>query len=286
MAAWISGWSAHKRRRRWYRAVLLGLALLAFMLPLLWTVLASFNILPDDTESPPIWTGSLSLENYREIGATTPEFFQELATSISISATATVLTIIAAFTAAYSLVRSRFPSVWISVQGFLIFASVPVMAYVIPLRDTIRYLQLYDTLAGVVLADTAVFVPLAVYILYGYLNQIPLDLQESAHLEGASPWQIIWRVVVPMAAPGVAATAIIVFVLNWNLLLVPQVLTEHNVRTIPIALTDFFKLEREIEWPAAAAVLIASLIPVAVLVAVAHRALERFSLMPIREISS
>lgn len=196
------------------------------MLPLLWTLLASFNILPDDTELPPTWTGSPSPENYAEIGATTPEFVQELATSISVSVTATVLTIIAAFLAAYSLARSHFPGVWIAVQSFLIFASVPVMAYVIPLRDTTRHLQLYDTFVGVVLADTAVFVPLAVYILYGYLNQIPSDLEESARLEGASSWQIIWRVVVPMAAPGVAATAIIVFVLNWNLLLVPQVLTE------------------------------------------------------------
>ncbi len=87
-----------------------------------------------------------------------------------------------------------------------------------------------------------------------------------------------------MTAPGVAATGIIVFVLNWNLLLVPQVITEQHVRTIPVLMTDFFKLEREIDWPSAAAVLISSLVPLVVLVGVAHRLLERFSLIPTQEV--
>ena len=256
------GWQAQRRRAGWGRAILVGIALLVVTLPPLWSLLASVDVLPDDSQSPPTWSWPPNLDNYVDIGVTSPDFAPDLATSIGVSAVATALTVLVSFLAAYSLSRSSYRGIPTAVQGFLILASVPVMAYAIPLSDAARHLRLYDTSIGVALADTAVFAPLAVYILYGYLKQVPIDLEESAHLEGASYWQIVWRVVAPLAAPGVWATAIIVFVLNWNLLLVPQVLSETHVKTIPLLLTDFFKLEREIDWPSAAAVLVTSLIPV------------------------
>ena len=89
---------------------------------------------------------------------------------------------------------------------------------------------------------------------------------------------MIGQIVVPLAAPSIVATAIIVFVLDWNLLLVPLVLTAGEIKTIPLAMIDFFTFERELEWPTAAAALIISLAPVAVLVMVFHRVLDRFAL--------
>ncbi len=82
----------------------------------------------------------------------------------------------------------------------------------------------------------------------------------------------------PDAAPIVAATFIVLFVLDWNQLLLPLVLTGINVRTLPVLLTDFFTLERELDWPTAAAALTISLIPLLILVALFHRLLERFTL--------
>jgi ABC-type glycerol-3-phosphate transport system permease component len=278
--AHAGGWQGQQRRARWGRGFLVGLTLLVFMLPLLWSLLASLGVLPDDSQSPPTWSWPPKFDTYVEIGVTSPDFAQDLGTSIGVSAAATALTILVSFLAAYSLSRSRFRGIWTAVQGFLILACVPVMAYAIPLSDTVRHLHLYDTFAGMALANTAVYAPLAVYVLYGYLKQVPVELEESARLEGVSVWQIIWRVVLPSAAPGAAATAIIVFVLNWNMLLVPQVLSEGHVKTIPLLLTDFFKLEREIDWPSAAAVLITSLVPLAAFVIAVHRILERFNLTP------
>jgi multiple sugar transport system permease protein len=154
------------------------------------------------------------------------------------------------------------------------------MAYVIPLSDFTRELHLRDTFAGVALASAAVYAPLAVYILYGYLEQLPRSLEEIAQLEGARLFQIVWKVVLPAAAPGLAATAVLVFVLDWNLFLVPTALTLNHVKTIPVALSDFYTYERELEWSNAAAALTLSLLPVAALVALAHRILEQFSLSP------
>lgn len=283
MTARQEGWTARKRRARWRRMLLLGISGLVIILPLLWTFLASWGITPDDTSSPPTWTWPPTFQNYLQIGVTEPGFLNELGTSTSISLTATILTIFVAFLAAYGMARSRLRGAQTGVQAFLILASLPVMAYIIPLSDTVHRLRLYDTFFGVALANTAIFSPLAVYVLFGYLRQIPTDLEESARMDGATLAQILWRVVAPAAAPGIAATAVILFVLNWNVLLVPLILTENHVRTIPVAMSDFFTFERDLEWPVAAAVLIASLAPLVVLVAAAHRAIEQFRLNPIQE---
>ena len=209
-----------------------------------------------------------------------PGFLQVYATSLIVSITATLLTIGTAFLAAYSLARWRFRGTRAVVQSFLVLASLPAIAYVIPLSDFTRELHLRDTFAGVALASAAVYAPLAVYILYGYLEQVPRSLEEIAYLEGARLFQIVWKVVVPAAAPGLAATAVLVFVLDWNLFLVPTALTLNHVKTIPVALSDFYTYERELEWSNAAAALTLSLLPVAALVALAHRILEQLSLNP------
>ena len=157
------------------------------------------------------------------------------------------------------------------------------MAYVIPLSDLTRRIHLRDTFAGVALASAAAYAPLAVYILFGYLMQVPRSLEEVAHLEGAGVLQVVWGVVLPAAAPGLAATAVLVFVIDWNLFLVPTALSLNHVKTIPVALSDFYTYERELEWSNAAAALVVSLLPVAALAACAHRLLERFSLSPTSE---
>ncbi len=265
---------------RWLRAAALAIAVVACLLPLGWTALASFRILPDTTQSPPKWTPP-SLDNYTgEIGIAEPAFAQELATSAGLSLAATGLTLTLAFLAAYALARSNFRGRNLWVQGSLILASLPVMAYIIPLSETMRRARLEDTFVGLLLAQTAVLAPLAVYVLHGYLAQLSPELEESAALEGATAWQTLRTVVLPLAAPGLAATGLILFVLSWNQFLVPLVLTASRIKIIPVAMSDFFTFERELEWPTAAAALIVSLLPLTLLVTLAHRALERFTLAP------
>ncbi len=275
------GWKAQRRWRAWMRALLLGIAVLVFMLPLVWTALASFGLTPDDTGSPPTWSLPPTVENYTgELQVAEPTFLQELATSAGLSIVATLLTTAVAFMAAYSLVRSRFRGKRLLVQCFLVLASLPVMAFVIPLGDLMRHLRLEDTFGGIALAEAAVYAPLAIYVLYGYLSRVSIELEEAARLDGATPLQIVGRIVLPTTAPGVTATAIIVFVLEWNLFLVPLILTVHQIKTVPVALSDFFTFERELTWSTAAAALTVWLLPVIALVAVAHGVLERFTLAP------
>src|SRR5438034_385531 len=133
---------------------------------------------------------------------------------------------------------------------------------------------------GLIRGCAAVTAPLAVYVLHGHLSQLSTEWEEAAWIDGAGLAQVLASVVVPMIAPAVAATAIIVFVLDWNMLLVPLVLAGVEIRTLPVAMVDFFTFERELDWPTAAAALIISLLPLTILVAIGHRLLDEFTLTP------
>lgn len=259
--------------------MILSAAILAITLPLIWTVLASFDLKPDLTARPPTLTWPPSAEAYAEVVVAIPGFAQEFTNSLLLATAATVSAVAAAFLAACGLVRMRFSGKRLLVQSFLVLATLPVIAYVIPLAEIARRLHLRDTFVGLALADAAVFAPLALYIVYRYVAQIPSELEEAALLEGASLLRIVREVIAPAAAPGLTATALLVFVLNWNLLLVPLALAI-RIKTIPMAIIDFFTFERELQWSTAAAALVVSLVPVIAIVTLAHRILERFSLGP------
>jgi ABC-type glycerol-3-phosphate transport system permease component len=277
-----TGWSRAQKRRRRKRGLLIGFALVVFLLPLLWTTLASVGITPRTGSYPPAWS-SPYLDGYEEVGVAERGFWSELATSALTSSASTVITIVVGLLASFSLVHSRLRRKRHLAQAFLVLASIPVMAYVIPLNGTITTLSLHDSFAGVSLAQATVFIPLAFYVLFGYLAQSLFDFEEAARLEGASALQTLIRIVVPVNAPALAATAIIVFVLNWNSFLAPMVLSTSHVRTIPIAMSDFLVVDRELDWTTAAAAIVVSLLPLLLFVAVTHRVLQRFFLCPTHE---
>jgi multiple sugar transport system permease protein len=258
------------------RAVVLGVGLAVFLVPLAWTVLAAFGIVPDNSTQPPSWSGSFSLEHFTDVGVAEPAFWEELATSTVAAAAATLITIAVSYPAAYALARSRNTAGLAPV--FVVLASLPAMAYVIPLSDLMRRAHLVDTFAGIVLSEAAVTAPLAAYVLHAAVRQLSPEWEEAALIDGAGLWRNLLLVVLPLIAPSVVATAIVVFVIDWNLLLVPLVLTSGEIKTVPVAMSDFFTFERELEWPSAAAALVISLVPVATLVALFHRALQHFSL--------
>jgi ABC-type glycerol-3-phosphate transport system permease component len=279
----MAGWRAQRRRQAWGRGAFLGACVFGLAAPIAWTMLASFEIKPESGSSPPGWTGPLTADSYVEVMTRIPHFPQVVGTSLLLATSATVLTIGAAFLGAYSLARWRFHGRRVVVQAFLVLASLPVVAYVIPMSGLAREVHLHDTFFGVTLAAAAVYAPLAVYVLFGYLAQVPRTLEEVARLEGAGMLRVICQIVAPAVGPGLAATAVLVFVLDWNLFLVPTALTLNHVKTIPMALSDFYTYERELEWSNAAAAITLSLVPAAALAAFAHRLLEQFSLSPTSE---
>jgi multiple sugar transport system permease protein len=267
------------RPRMSARVPLLAALLFVALLPIVWTMLASLGIVPDNTASPPGWQVAPSLGEYTDtIGVAEPRFATELATSIVVALVATAVVIVCAFLGAYGLARWRWRGATLIVPSMLVLGSLPVVAYVIPLAETTRRLGLIDTLVGVGLAQAAGAAPLAVYILHGYLADLPVELEDAARLDGAHVLSILGRIVLPAIGPAVVATAVVIFVVQWNSFLVPLILGAEKVRTIPVAMSDFFTFERELQWPTAAAALVSSLLPLLVLIAAANALLQRFRL--------
>jgi ABC-type glycerol-3-phosphate transport system permease component len=274
----IRSWRAQRRRREVIRRAFIGVAIVVVLVPLLWTALAAIGIEPNNNTLPPSWVVAPSFDHLAEVSVVEPAFWQELITSVGVSVGAALLATAMSFLAAYGLARSVRPALRRLSPGLLVLASLPVMAYVLPLSDLLRRIGLLDTLLGITFAEAAATAPLAVYVFAAHLVAMSPEREEAARLDGASLSQLLRSVVLPAAAPIVAATAIILFVLDWNILLIPLVLTGIDVRTLPVILTDFFTLEREVDWPTAAAALTISLAPLLVLVGLLHPFLERFSL--------
>jgi ABC-type glycerol-3-phosphate transport system permease component len=238
-------------------------------------------VLPDNTLSPPAWTLPPRWDTYLEIRDEQTHFWEEFLLSAVVSLLTTALTVTVAFMAAYGLARSTFKFRTHFVHLLFILACLPPIAYVLPLREIYHLIRLQDTFWGVTLAETALFAPLATYILYGSLAQLSIEAEESARLDGASLPLLLTRIILPILSPVVLATAVLVFVLSWNQFILPLVLTDIHVKVLPVQMRDFFTLEREFEWPKAAAVIILSLLPAAIFVAAAHRALEQLRLDPL-----
>lgn len=268
---------ARRRLARAGRLALLAGLVIALNLPLIWTLLASFGVTPRAGEQLLTWNWPPTLDNYREVIAP-GAIGGELLISAALSLAVTALALLAAFPAAFALARVRFRGRRFMIQGLLVCASLPVIAYVLPLHDLLLAVRLYDTFGGVAAAEAAFYAPLAVYALTGYLARSGLELEEAATLDGAGLPVTLARITLPAARAGVGAVAVLVFVLSWNQLLMLLIISAHRVLTVPLAMSDFFTFERELEWGSAAAALIVTLAPVAAFVAVAHGALEQFSL--------
>ncbi|MCC6613786.1 MAG: carbohydrate ABC transporter permease [Anaerolineae bacterium] len=259
------------------RALFLVLISVVCLLPIAWTLLAAFGLQPDSTVSPPIWRGGLSLDAFAEIGQMQTYFWLQLGTSLLVSFAASALAIAVGFLAAYGLARSVLRARHVIVQSLLILASLPAIAYLLTLRDFLRYIRLFDTLPGVILAQATLLAPLAAFVLYGYIVRAPVDVEDAARLDGAHLGSILWYVVLPGQMPGVVATTIILFILSYNQFFLPLLLTELHIRMMPVIVRDFFTLERDFEWPLAAAIILITIAPVLLLAALAHRSLQRFS---------
>jgi ABC-type glycerol-3-phosphate transport system permease component len=267
-----------RRRSGLIRPLLLGMALVIALVPIAWTALAAVGIAPDNHTSPPSFVIAPTFDHLADVTTVEPAFWQELATSAGVSIAAAFISGAVAFLAAYAISRSGPAAARRLGPGLLVLATLPVMAYVLPLSELMRRLGWLDSIAGITFAESAATAPLAIYIFSAHLASVSRDGEEAARLDGASIWRVLRAVVLPVAAPVVAATTIVLCVLDWNMLLTPLVLTGINVRTLPVVLTDFFTLEREVDWPTAAAALTISLAPLVLMIGALRRIVERFSL--------
>jgi trehalose/maltose transport system permease protein len=205
------------RQRTRRPAVVAAVALIALTVaPILWVLKMSVVPRLELFASPPtLLPHDLTLHSYRTV-LTDPTFRRGLRNSVVIAGATTAACLAAGAPAAYALARLRFRFRAAVMAGVLALAFFPAAAVVAPLFIQFKSVGLLNTFTAIVLVDTVFALPLVVWILTAFFRQLPRDLEDAARVDGATVLQTFRRVIVPLAAPGVASAAIITFIVAWN----------------------------------------------------------------------
>jgi multiple sugar transport system permease protein len=251
------------RRILWsiLRYVLIIAALFFFIFPLYWLVVTSIKKPEEYIHTPPIYfPAQPTLNNYNRA---MNDGLKALGDSLIISVGTTVLTLVIGSSVAYSMARyntggSDF-SFWVLSQRML-----PPIAVILPIFILYRTVKLIDTHIGLILLYTVFNLPFCIWMLRGYFIEVPPDIEESALVDGASRLQAIRYVTLPLAAGGVSATTVFVFIFSWTEFLFALILTRSAVLTLPVLVARYFSVNTS-EWGIASAVSVVATVPIILL---------------------
>jgi arabinogalactan oligomer/maltooligosaccharide transport system permease protein len=238
--------------------------------PVVWVVGVALSPGPGLPGGILPWPSSPSLSNFamvvgRKDAVGTLLFPRELLNSVAISVATMLVGLAIATTAAYSLSRFKFPGQKAALGAMAITQIFPSVAMSVPLYFILDKLHLNDSRAGLVVVYSSSSVPFCIFQLRGYFDTIPKDLDEAAQVDGATRWQAFTRVVLPIARPGLAVTALFAFMSAWNeFILAATFLSSEKSFTLPVALQRFVG-EFDTAWGAFAAGSIVVSIPVVAL---------------------
>jgi multiple sugar transport system permease protein len=263
------------RRQRVRLALRLAAAVaitLVFLFPIYWLFMISLKTAEEIYSFPPKWyPGEFQFGNYavlfKDGDATT------VWNSFVVAGVSTLIAMFLGSICAYSLARFKTGgdhlANWIISQRM-----VPPIAVVFPIFLLYAWLGLVDTYAGVILLYTAFNLPYVIWMMRGYIMDIPRALEESALVDGCTRWQVIWRVVFPMCRAGLFATAIFTFVFAWNEFLFALVLTRTEVTTYTVQVTHYFGGQSNF-WAKISAMSVLGTLPIFIVVAFMQRYLVR-----------
>ncbi len=249
---------------------LLGVAILLILFPIYWMVITSLKLPREIFRVPSLWPQVFTWNNYR-ILLEDNNFLVSIRNSLIVSVTVTAIALVISSLAAYSMVRFRY-----RFRGFIgrliLFAYLtPTSLLFIPLSIIIAQLGLGNSLHGLILVYLTFALPVATWLLQGYFRAIPRELEEQGMIDGLNRLGTLFRIVLPLSAPGLAAVAIFVFTGAWNELLLALVLiTSHSQRTAPTALSYMITSD-VLPWGPLMAGAVLSSLPLMILYLVAQR---------------
>jgi multiple sugar transport system permease protein len=226
--------------RVWAKTGMLGVILLWCLFPFFWLIMTSLKQGDRALNSPDLFQGPFGLQNY--VAVFQQNFHLNLRNSFVVAGMTTVLCIAVGSLCAYAIARLPIKSKILLLSGVLAVSLFPPVALVPPLYEIWRAVGLLNTWEGLYIPYTAFTLPLTIFILTTFFASIPVDLSEAAKVDGATPFQAFYKVVFPLAAPGVFAASIIVFVLAWNEFLLASTFAPRNpevAQTVPVAIAAF-----------------------------------------------
>jgi multiple sugar transport system permease protein len=223
-------------RTRRILTILALLPVLAWTLfPLYWILAASFKTELSLYAKPPQWVFSPILENYKRVLFNIP-FFQYLGNSLLIALGTTIGSLVLGTLAAYGFSRVKFRGSEALRFLILVTRMVPRMTLVVPYYLLMMKIGLLDTYTGLVIAYVSFALPFSIWLLIGFFDDVPIEVEEAAMVDGCTPLGTLIRVVIPIAAPGLAVAAIFAFLVSWNEFLFALILSGPASKTLPVVI--------------------------------------------------
>lgn len=255
---------------------LTAVILLIIAFPAYWLVTTAFKYEVDTIVSPPIiiplrGTG----ENFRLVLAA-PDIGRFFANSIIVALTTTVVGILLGSLAAYALAKTylRFAVRQTLMVWILVTRIFPPVTTAIPYFVIIRNLGISDTHFALIMTHVAYTLPFVIWLMLGFFQDLPEDIERAAMVDGCSLWQRFSQVVLPLALPAIAVTAIFAFIYSWNEFLYASMLTSINAKTLPVVISGYMS-DKFLRWGEMSALASLMILPVMIFAAFTQRYLVR-----------
>jgi multiple sugar transport system permease protein len=256
--------------------LILTIALLITIFPIYFLIVTSFKTFTEAFSYPPsLIPKNFTIEAY--ISVLNKWGFATFATnSIIITITSTLLSLALGVPMAYALARLKFGKNLNDTLAFTIlsFRLLPPIVGIIPLFIVYSFLGLNDTYQGMILAYTSFNLPLVVWLIRGFIQELPKEIEEAALVDGASHYTILRKIILPLSLPAILTTGTLTIIQSWNEFIIAVFLTSKYRKTVPILLSSFIG-DQQYFWNELTAASTIALIPVAILIAIVQRQLVR-----------
>jgi multiple sugar transport system permease protein len=225
------------RRTLFYLGLVLVLGV--FVFPFFWMALNSFKTHDQITEYPPVFLFTPTLENVRNVFAQ-GQFVRYTWNSVVVSFGAVGLGMLLGLPAAYAIARYRQRGF---AFGILVCRMIPGIAFLVPWFIVFRFLGLLDSYFGLIVAHLVITVPLITWIMIGFFEEVPIELEEAARIDGCSRAGVFLRIALPLVRPGLVSAGILALIFAWNSFLFPLILAGVETKTLPVLVYSFMTFD-------------------------------------------
>lgn len=226
--------------------LMLTLLAVSCLLPLVIMTLTSLKTEAQIFDTQWSWLFAPTLDNYRSV-VQDNHIERYMLNSLKVSLAATLITLMLGTMCAYAMARFRFLGREPLSYSTLILRTLPPAVLAVPVFVIWSAWGIGDTLSGVVLVYVALNLPFTIWLLYGFIDQLPIELEEAAAIDGCGPFRVFYKIVLPLLKPGLAAAAIFTFRLAWNEFILSFILTNRITRTLPASISNYIT-DTGVEW--------------------------------------
>ena len=249
------------------RVIIVVVSLIAIIFPLYWLLTSSVKIEAEYLSNPPvIFPSKFTAASYQEIFGK-DQLWLNFFNTVVVAGASTIISVIFGSMDAYAVARGslgkrarKYFGLWFMVQKMY-----PAIATAIPVYLVMRTMHLIDTKTALIIMNTSFNLPLVIWLMMGFFEQLPKELEESAMLDGCGFTKRFFKIIFPLTKPGMIASAILAFVGAWNEFLFACILSVNKSKTLPVVIAGFIT-DRGLEWGPMAATAVITLVPVLILV--------------------